>query len=111
MAAHFLGDWALQSRDMAVRKSSEFEVLRDHLMIVSLFLLIASAPFVGIGTACLFTISNMYFHGVIDWFGWSFYKKKFAHLTIEEHFKNYWFYTTIAIDQFLHIAIIILIFL
>ncbi len=111
LAAHFFGDWILQSRDMAVRKSSDIQMLFKHCCIVSACLFFVAVPFIGFWKAGFCVLINFYFHALIDWHGWTIYKKKFVGLTLEEHFKNYWFYFTIAIDQFLHLAIIFLLFL
>jgi Protein of unknown function (DUF3307) len=111
LAAHFIGDWLYQSREMARNKSSDPDVLFKHVSIVSLWIFCATLPFVGFWMAAVGTLANFFLHCVIDWYGWTWYKKKFSHYSIEEHFNNYWFYTTIAIDQFLHLAILFILFL
>ena len=110
VAAHFIGDWICQPRWMAVNKSKCFPTLLRHLCIVSFFLLLVSIPVLGLLPALLAVSLNAYAHGIIDWYGWKWYKRKFEFLSDHEHLNNYWFYTTIAIDQFLHLAIIIILF-
>jgi hypothetical protein len=109
--AHFFGDWIWQPRWMALKKSSEIKVLFHHVYRVSLCLFAVAVWFKGPILTLLLVAINALTHIFIDWFGWSYYKKRFASYTIEQHFGNYWFYTNIAVDQFLHLAIIFLLFL
>jgi hypothetical protein len=110
LAAHFIGDWFLQPRWMATEKSKNFNTLCKHLFIVSILLFAVSFPVLGWFKAAVATLMNAYAHGLIDWFGWGWYKKKFATYTDKGHLNNYWFYTTIGIDQFLHLALIVILF-
>lgn len=109
--AHFFGDWIWQPRWMALKKSSEPTVLLKHIWRVSLCLFAIVVWVKGIWGTLVLVAANSFTHFLIDWFGWGFYKKKFSDLTVEQHFGNYWFYTNIAIDQFLHLAIIFILFL
>lgn len=136
VAAHFLGDWVLQPRWMAINKSKLSIVLFHHLMIVNTIL-----SFVIFYPYHDYPISRVYYwlinivaHGIIDWYIWRIYAKirgknlfyewdlfgdgKTEPISIKEiddgHFivrKDYWFYTTIAIDQFLHLTILFWLFL
>ncbi len=124
LAAHFIGDWILQPREMALNKSKDFRVLCDHLCIVTVCLSWASLIFfwgnLGIPFLLLLFV-NAVLHGVIDWNIWRIYAKvrgnnvyehEIGKWTHESHINHdYWFYSTIAIDQFLHLSIIFLLFL
>lgn len=111
LAAHFIGDWILQSREVAINKSKYFRVLLHHTAIVTACLLFAVIPFVPQDRIIALLCINWATHIVIDWFGWRFYKRKFGNLPMDQHLNNYWFYTTIALDQFAHLSILFLIFL
>lgn len=111
VAAHFLGDWIFQSRKMAVDKSNKLKTLFNHVLIVSCILFATACPFIGVINAAWAVTFNALSHILIDWYGWGFYKKKFVNKPLEFHFKNYWFYFTIACDQFLHLAIMFFLFL
>lgn len=108
--AHFLGDWIFQSRKMAMNKSKHVSTLLLHGLIISICLFVVSCCYNSLFDSFLSTIINGIVHCILDWFGWSFYKNKFKNLSLEQHFSNYWFYTNIAIDQFLHILIILILF-
>jgi uncharacterized protein DUF3307 len=111
MAAHFIGDWWMQPRAMALTKSSSIKVLTLHVFIITLTL----APVV-----CLFApqrwpllLVNAALHAFIDWNVWSGYKASVPHNQLATF--RYWedgrFYNTIAADQFMHLFLILLFFL
>ncbi len=108
LGAHFLGDWILQPRKIAINKSKKISILFLHVVIVSLCLFFALSIKFSITESMPLIITNGLSHALLDWYGWNFYKHYFSNLSIEEHFSNYWFYFTIAIDQFIHLSIIFL---
>lgn len=111
LAAHFMGDWILQSRKMAHTKSSDFSVLLGHIGIISLVLWFPVMTFTPDHLFIL--IPNAIFHGLIDWNMWRGYKEMRAG-EIEagafRHWEDKLFYDFIAVDQFLHLAIIYILF-
>ena len=110
IAAHFIGDWALQSRKMAMGKSSSKRILVNHISIVSLILLLVLIPFNVPATEVIVKLGiNAIVHGIIDWNIWSFYKKDKP--SNFEYWKDKGFYDTIALDQFLHLGTLAVLFL
>ncbi len=110
IAAHFVGDWLLQSRKMATTKSSHWAVLTRHVITVTaalVFPVIIFAP-----DRLWLLVPNALLHAFIDWNIWSGYKASIPEDQRATH--RYWeakaFYDTIAVDQFLHLFLIILFF-
>lgn len=111
--AHFTGDWWWQSRHMAMNKSKDIMVLLTHLIQVSFFVLLAAVliymPVAGDFTIYYKVLINAVLHGLIDWNIWKMYAKdKPAGF---EYWKEKTFYGIIAIDQFLHLSILFILFL
>jgi hypothetical protein len=114
IVAHFIGDWILQSREMALKKSKNFRVLANHLWIMA-------APLVLVGI--IFNLSRVAFaiyifsHLLIDWFLPKLYlsiRGENAYDYYEsgaDYKEDYYFWSTIAIDQMLHIVILMALFL
>lgn len=115
---HFVFDFFLQSREMAVKKSSELKWLFKHLVWiwVGAFLpvIIVLGFFVGSSIYTLLTAigvatSIASIHGIIDWNVWRGYKYLRRHENIETF--QYWndglFYHTIGLDQMLHILTLV----
>lgn len=113
--AHLCGDWLLQSREMARNKSTVPEILELHLLIVTFCLSLVVLPHWG-SLGILLLIANFFAHGVIDWNIWSIYGRIRGDNTFETGGVvkrvnyDYWFFATVAIDQFLHLAVIIYLF-
>lgn len=121
ISAHQIGDWFCQPRTMAMKKSSELEVLLAHVFIVTVFLFIGVFSLVAMDALPTLSeslikipiwmklILNGAIHGLIDWNIWDHYKKGKS-----SDFK-YWldkeFYDTVAIDQWLHLATLMILFL
>ncbi len=127
---HFVGDFILQPRWMAERKSTEFTVLLKHLAVISVVFTIGAVVLDPMLFAT-FVLLNALIHGIIDWNIWSVYKWTVVqrctrqhelpfHPTSDtllepqiKHFKYWndsWFYNTIGLDQFLHGATIIILY-
>jgi hypothetical protein len=125
--AHFIGDWLFQTRYMALNKSKKFGVLLFHVILVSNF----------IGCVVLWhhnwhsdfagpLLINGIAHGIIDWNIWKIYAKIRGDNAFELDYHSYvngepainkesvkhdyYFYSTIALDQMLHLTLIILLF-
>jgi len=123
---HFVADFILQSRQMALEKSSRPAMLLLHLSIIFFTFFIGGLyVFPNPVTAYQIAWLNACFHGLIDWNLWKIYKR----LTINRVTKHYpedpekvqytlknweyWtdktFYTFIGLDQFLHYITLLLI--
>jgi len=106
---HFLSDWIMQPRWMAEQKSSNFGICSYHGLITGLFLLLVYGInsmyglkinwVMALLAAGLYTIT----HILQDWFVWRIYKK--YRDTKKEFQSDYWFYSTIAIDQAVHLVL------
>lgn len=108
---HFFCDWILQSRYIARTKSSSYRSLAKHLVI----------NFTGIFIITLFftdkpwwnlvwlNLINIAAHGLIDWNIWTIAKRLLA--GYDGDTKEYIFYSTIAVDQVLHLVILVMLFI
>ena len=109
--AHFIGDFVFQSRDMAENKSKHLGTLMQHCFIVYLTLFLA-AHFIGLETtvAIKFALLNAVLHGLIDANIWKLCARRMKEKgQTFRYWKDYWFYTTIGFDQFLHVSIMFLV--
>ena len=96
---HFVGDFLLQSRRMATRKSKHTGALVSHAWVIWLVML----PF-----GFYFAVANAFLHGLQDHYVWRLYGKRFTRKGRGYHYWNdYWFYATIGFDQFLHAATLV----
>lgn len=110
---HFLFDWICQPRVVARNKSSSFYYLGIHLATIyvgfSLF-----GFYVGVPN--IFIAGYMLLHGVQDKIIWTLFiryrvpKNNLEYLFQNRYAEDYWWYTTIAVDQFLHLVPLIYIF-
>ncbi len=121
MVLHFVADFILQSREMGQKKSSELSWLGKHLAIQFGIFFIGLIWFTE--EAFLFAGLNTILHGVIDWYIWKGYKwsvagwlkanpehevtKTYVTTGVYEYWKDHWFYSTIGLDQLLHVSTII----
>lgn len=107
---HFIADFLLQSRTMALKKSKYPMWLVKHCSIIFLCML----PF-----GIKFSLLNALIHGLVDWNLWngfSLFMKWKTGYRMSENVEilgyKYWedskFYAAIGLDQFLHYATIIL---
>lgn len=118
---HFVADFLLQSREMGKKKSEVPLILAQHMGIQFSVVSLGLAPFVGFDKAIVLSLFNTAIHGAIDWNIWRGYKlliykklKKIAdndpRTTLEaqihyfKYWEDHWFYATIGLDQFLHMA-------
>lgn len=133
IAIHFVADFLLQSREMGQKKSSEPAWLFYHLGIQYFMFTSGLMFFVGPILAVKFALFNTLIHGIIDWNIWRLYKVS-AYLRIQnivakkhgiwtqppeedvnikaetaawKYWEDHWFYTTIGLDQALHMATIV----
>lgn len=106
--AHFIADFALQPREMALKKSEDYRWLLRHCAIHFGVFWCAVLPFL-YATPILFLlpIGNSIVHGVIDWNIWRGYKKwKATHLE-PPFYEDHYFYFTLGADQLLHALTIV----
>lgn len=121
---HFIADFVCQSREMGQKKSVEFSWLAKHLIIQHMYFSIGLAPILGL-KALVFASLNAAIHGVIDWNIWKLYKLNvlwrlgISHMNQDapqvkalrdtwKYWEDHLFYTTIGLDQFLHISTLVL---
>lgn len=111
LAAHFIGDWLLQSRAWATAKSSDLKVLAKHVAVITLVLAIPVVLFARDRIPLL--LVNALLHAFIDWNVWSGYGASVPRdqLATFEYWKDKRFYDTIACDQFMHLYLIAILFL
>jgi Protein of unknown function (DUF3307) len=89
---HLIGDWLLQPRWMALRKSKEVPVLVGHVAIACAALLPLAILTDSLRGLAIYAV----LHAIQDWFIW-----RIAPLWVKE-INSKQFYDTIAIDQALH---------
>ena len=106
---HFLADWVMQPRWMAQRKSKEPFLCLYHGIITGLFLFLTyglnSLYGLKINWEIAIIVSIVYLvcHSVQDWLIWRIYGKCMK----KEFYEDYWFYSTIAIDQSIHLSLML----
>lgn len=112
IGAHFLSDWVLQTRYIAENKSKSWLVLGHHLGIIAggicvAFILcgVPATPVI-LGKFALYILA----HGIQDRYIWRFYEKHY-HDPKRPDYKPKAFYNTIAVDQFIHLSLLMLFFL
>ena len=100
---HFLFDWKLQPRWVALNKSHNNAALAFHGAIVAFGFFIAAmtvhAPIVAMGTAAIYGVLHMVQDKVI----WSTFKTKSTNPKAPYAEKLFW--DVVAFDQFVHLAI------
>ena len=110
ITAHFIGDYYLQTRRVAMEKSKDPGVMGMH----GFFLLI---PFVIVAVAffslkvLVFALVYVVIHCFQDWFIWRSYKRKVENKGLTfEYWKDKEFYDTIGLDGWLHIMTILVLY-
>lgn len=109
---HFVCDWLLQSRYIAKNKSTKLSALGLHLLILYLGLQLAVGLMGYNYNVYTFGLITFYIalHGVQDWFIWRGYAK-FFHKEDVPTIDNKMFWNTIAVDQIIHLVLLMLLFL
>ncbi len=107
---HFVGDWMLQRRKVAENKTTSILAMGEHVILVALSLL----------PLFLFSKTSLYSLGIylavhviqdlIVWKTFIIYAKSQQKLMSDPYpyWKSYWFYFTIALDQILHLTLLII---
>jgi len=93
---HFLADFALQTNDQAVKKSSSVKYLLFHVCTYSLVWFIATLPILGWWAATSFASITFICHGITDYFTSRINKKFFDKQDLHNGFVG------IGFDQVLH---------
>lgn len=106
---HLVSDFLLQSREMGKKKSKELKWWASHVLIT----------FVVFYFGCFwlpgkFAMWNALLHGAVDAVTWNVYAwtvlKRNSEIDLNvlkttfKFWEDHWFYVTIGVDQFLHIA-------
>jgi hypothetical protein len=103
--AHFLGDWFLQSRTIALNKSKNFNYMVLHMMLVAgPIYLVAISYDVPVMVAWLFSFIYSCIHGIQDFLIW-----RIVPIILKvkvEYWEDKKFYDLIAVDQFLHLSVL-----
>lgn len=103
LGAHFIADFLLQPRWMALGKSVKFRILGAHCGIQFAIVGLAALPFVGILGALQLSAINAALHGLVDWNIWRGYKRYAASKGPDfKWWEDHWFFATIGADQLLH---------
>jgi hypothetical protein len=115
ISTHFLADWVFQSRDIAENKSKKFSALYEHVSInfFTFWLVLELTSRFGSYTfgdkEWILLIVYCVLHGVQDWFIWRGYAK-FFHKEGVDKTNNKAFWNTIAVDQFIHLTLLMVLF-
>lgn len=99
---HFVGDFLLQSTDMAVNKARSVKWLSIHVSVYTVVLLIGCMALFGAEVAITYALVNGGIHLVTD-----FFTSKLNSNLFEREDKR-WYYTGIGFDQFIHGASLLL---
>ncbi len=114
--SHFIGDFLLQPRKMAINKSNLAKpiYLLRHTFTIWITAYIPLIFFTHHTDAMEISLLIAMLHGVIDSCSWNFYKVSVRKRTITEtqyhnfkYYEDHWFYVTIGADQLLHSLTII----
>ncbi len=103
---HFIADWWLQPREIAVNKATSLKHMLAHLVVIhAAFSILALIYGIPQWAVCLNTV----LHGVQDKIIWGSYGKLRANYE-GNRFEDYWFWFCIALDQMIHINIMFYLF-
>jgi len=111
--AHYVGDFLLQSREIAENKSKRigYLVMHGFFVFIPIGVVLAIVSTIGIGPAIFAAILYVLFHMVQDHFIWSYFEYK-ARLggwqRGDENF-NRWFFRILGLDQMLHMIVLFVI--
>jgi len=112
---HFLSDWIFQPRSVAKRKSSSLKWMAKHLIVIYLVFTVLA---IYLHIPHYWVILNTVSHFIIDKNIWTLYKKirvgddyPKEYLEKNKYAEDYWYFFTIAIDQIIHLSILMFIFI
>jgi len=111
---HFIGDFLLQSRKMANRKSERPEYLIAHIAIVFAVMLLGGWVILPFQDSFALAAVAVFIHGLIDFFVWAGYrwwiKRTLPDFARYEFWEDTKFYAALGLDQLLHYITIILVY-
>lgn len=99
---HFIGDFVLQTNEMATQKSTSMAWLTLHIEAYASAMFVLTLPVLGFSNAIIYTIVNSLAHFLVDAVTsriTSYYWKQN---------RTHAFFVTIGADQFIHFATLIL---
>lgn len=107
---HYLADFVLQTRKMALEKSKYISTLFLHCLEHFLVYLILCTPFVGGVLAFKFAGVNAILHGVVDWNIWRGYKyiHRDKDITTFRYWETHGFWSVVGLDQAIHYTCLVL---
>lgn len=119
----WIGDFLLQSRGVAQKKSESLKHLFEHLFLLHLPIVFAGQMF-GFNPYdwALFLWCNIIIHGIVDWNIWKGYKylvqkrlkgdeqALYNFKMRKDYAQDEMFYATIGLDRFLHVGTIIVLY-
>ena len=107
-ASHYVGDFLLQRREVALHKSEDLKCLAEHTIIMFIvtmvFMLVTGKAFIIVMSAALL---YAVLHGLQDKFIW----RMFGDIVAINNYKkgsaefDRWFFTTLGLDQMLHMMV------
>jgi len=108
---HFVSDWILQPRSVAKRKTTSLKWMGKHVAVIHVAFALYAWYF---GISQFNVAVNTFVHMVIDKSVWSLYgiyRGPFdgKYLEYNKCAEDYWYYFAIAIDQIMHLVILVLI--
>ena len=106
LIAHFVGDFVLQTRKIAEKKSKKPEIMLLHVGMYAV-VLIAFMNFTMGSAAVPFAILNAAFHGIQDWIIWNAYRDHRSPTVLSEFWNDPIFYEAIGFDQLMHTCVLI----
>jgi hypothetical protein len=101
IVTHLVGDFLLQPRWMASNKSSKVLPWLSHVVVIIVSLIPCTYFF---SLPAMLPLYYGLLHGAQDALIWKAYKYYFSRRTTQINwYEDYWFYTTIGLDQALHL--------
>ncbi len=105
---HFIGDWLLQTREMALNKSKDVNWLLMHLGILSIPIFIVSFSLhLSYNLCAVWFLTNIILHGIQDWNIWriaGYFLAKTCK-TKEEAWNTSLFWNVVGLDIALHYCV------
>jgi len=106
--SHYVGDFLLQRRKVAVNKHSDMTCLLEHTIIIFIVTLVAMLTSGRDVAAVIAAVLYAVLHGIQDKFIWSWFNEKMLYnkWTTEDPEFSAWFFRYLGLDQMLHMIIL-----
>lgn len=101
LTAHFIGDFILQSRDMAANKGKSFKTLLKHCLLYIGPIFGVSAIYLSFPSAMMYACINFLLHFLVDAISSQLTERAL------KRFGYYHFFAVIGLDQLIHSIILI----